>query len=123
VPRLRPLTGLPLPGDVVLITKQASVQFAVVPAFWFVVYRVEPPLAFPDMCWIHGAVLDTIGEATERRSLYVRQRGLLISADTTMPGPRTASRSHRRPQHGPTDTTQRGPADDADGSLTQRTPH
>jgi hypothetical protein len=103
VPRLRPLTEPPLPGDVVWISKLASVQFTAVPAFWFAVHRVEPPLAFPDMCWIHGDVLNAFGEATDQRSLYVRQRGLLISADVSIPRPRTVSRSHRPSRHRFTD--------------------
>lgn len=104
MPRLRPLSEPPLPGDVVWITKLASVQFIAVPAFWFAVHRVDPPLAFSDMCWIHGEVLNAVGEATEQRSLYVRQCGLLISAETPVPRPRTVNRSHRGPQHRLTDT-------------------
>jgi hypothetical protein len=122
VPALRPLTGLPLPGDIVMITKQASAQFTAVPSFWFAVHRVEPPLAFPDMCWIHGTVLDAIGEALEKRSLYVRPRGLLISADAATPRLHAANRSHRRLQRGLPETMMSRAADDASGSLTQQTP-
>jgi hypothetical protein len=65
----------PQPGDVVLIGRAASVQFAATP-FAFRVVRVTPATTCDDMVWLDGYELDVFGEAVTKRAIYVRRHGL-----------------------------------------------
>lgn len=66
---------LPHSGDVVIISRAASVQFTSM--FNFRVIRVLPWSTYDGWCWLEGYVLDPAGNAVERRRLFVQTSGLL----------------------------------------------
>lgn len=65
---------LPESGDVIHITKAASVQFCY--PFLFRVISVDPRPTYEGWAWIHGYELNSAGEAVERRELFVQVAGL-----------------------------------------------
>ena len=71
---------LPRSGDVVIISRDASVQFTSM--FNFRVIRVLPWATYDGWCWLEGYVLDPAGNAVERRRLFVQTTGLLHPART-----------------------------------------
>jgi hypothetical protein len=64
----------PQPGDVVVVSRDASVQFA--EPFLFRVTRVYGWPTYDHWCWLGGYVLDRQGEAVARRDLFVQPAGL-----------------------------------------------
>ena len=66
---------LPRSGDVVIISRHASVQFTSMFNFW--VIRVLPWATYDGWCWLEGYVLDPAGNAVQRRRLFVQTTGLL----------------------------------------------
>lgn len=65
---------LPRSGDVLHVTRTASVQFAV-PIF-FRVIRVHDWPTYHGWVWLDGYELDASGDAVERRSIFVQLDGL-----------------------------------------------
>lgn len=63
-------------GDVLLITKAASVQF--VEPIRFRLIRVDQRPTFSGWVWLDGYQLDHAGNAIERRSVFVQKAGLRI---------------------------------------------
>lgn len=61
---------LPRSGDVLRITRQASVQF--VNPFMFRVIRVHDWQTYDGWTWLDGYQLDASGDAVERRSIFVQ---------------------------------------------------
>ncbi|MFC7547258.1 hypothetical protein [Plantactinospora sp. GCM10030261] len=88
---------LPRSGDVLKVTREASVQFTV-PIF-FRVIRVHDWPTYDGWVWLDGYELNTAGDAVDRRSIFVQVAGL---------------RQHRPPvpvtQRRPPTTTRRVPA-------------
>ncbi|HKT01419.1 MAG TPA: hypothetical protein VJT31_18005 [Rugosimonospora sp.] len=65
---------LPRSGDVLRVTRAASVQFA--SPMLFRVIRVHDWPTYDGWVWLDGYELNTSGEAIERRSIFVQIDGL-----------------------------------------------
>jgi hypothetical protein len=79
---------LPKTGDVLRVTKAASVQF--VQPILFRVIRVHDWQTYDGWAWLDGYQLNAAGDAVERRSIFVQLQGLQPGAVKTTQ--RTASR-------------------------------
>lgn len=66
---------LPRSGDVLHVTREASVQFASQPIY-FRVIRVHDWPTYDGWVWLDGYELNSLGEAVDRRSIFVQLRGL-----------------------------------------------
>jgi hypothetical protein len=82
---------LPRSGDVIHVTKAASVQFTA--AMLFRVIRVHDWPTYEGWIWLDGYELNTAGDAVERRSIFVQVSGLRQLGKA--PDPR--SRNNRQP--------------------------
>ncbi|MCT2280768.1 hypothetical protein M3G91_24425 [Micromonospora chalcea] len=67
---------LPRCGDVVHVGQDASVQFSDLNAVDFRVIRVHTWRTYDGWVWLDGYVLDTSGDAVERRTIFVQPAGL-----------------------------------------------
>jgi hypothetical protein len=67
-------TVVPRSGDVLRVTRSASVQFT--EPMMFRVIRVHEWQTNDGWAWLDGYQLDSAGDAVERRSIYVRLHGL-----------------------------------------------
>ena len=65
---------VPRSGEVVRVTKSASVQFT--QPMMFRVIRVHDWQTTDGWAWLDGYQLDSAGDAVERRSIYVQLNGL-----------------------------------------------
>ena len=65
---------MPRPGDVLRLTRSASVQFR--EPMMFRVIRVHEWQAADGWAWLDGYELDASGAAVLRRSIYVQVNGL-----------------------------------------------
>jgi hypothetical protein len=65
---------LPRSGDVLHVTRAASVQFA--EPLVFRVIRVHEWPTYDGWIWLDGYELDAAGDAVERRSIFVQLAGL-----------------------------------------------
>ncbi|MFC6019205.1 hypothetical protein ACFP2T_23720 [Plantactinospora solaniradicis] len=65
---------LPRSGDVLHVTRTASVQFA--EPIYFRVIRVHDWPTYHGWVWLDGYELDASGDAVERRSIFVQLSGL-----------------------------------------------
>jgi hypothetical protein len=65
---------LPRSGDVLQVTRAASVQFAV--PMLFRVIRVHDWPTYDGWLWLDGYELNPAGDAVERRSIFVQLSGL-----------------------------------------------
>lgn len=72
LPHLQP----PIPGEELLISREASVQFAGTPAFVFRVISVCPKPTYDGWAWVTGYQLDGRGQAVAKREIFVRLAGL-----------------------------------------------
>jgi hypothetical protein len=63
-------------GDVVIVGRSASVQFAGRAGFTFRVVSVDARLTYAGWVWLDGYQLDNRGRAVSRRRIFVRQAGL-----------------------------------------------
>jgi hypothetical protein len=66
----------PRPGDVLIVDKYASVQFAGGRGLVFRVISVSRQPTYVGWTWLTGYVLDEAGNAIERREIFVRADGL-----------------------------------------------
>ena len=82
---------LPRSGDVLHVTRAASVQF--VEPMLFRVIRVHDWPTYDGWVWLDGYELNASGDAVERRSIFVQVSGLR-QVNT---GPDIRSRNARRP--------------------------
>lgn len=79
-------------GDLVQVTRQASVQF--VRPFLFRVIRVLDLPTFDGWVWLDGYQLNGRGDAVTRRSIFVQPTGLRKQRSVTpAPAPRRPARS------------------------------
>jgi hypothetical protein len=76
----------PRAGDIVHITREASVQF--VKPMMFRVIRVHDWPTYDGWMWLDGYQLNAAGDAVERRSIFVQQAGLKMMPDSRTPSPR-----------------------------------
>jgi len=88
---------LPRSGDVIHVTKAASVQFSA--PMVFRVIRVHDWPTYDGWIWLDGYELNAAGDAVERRSIFVQAGGLRQLGKT--PDPRT--RNARLPGAGARD--------------------
>lgn len=65
---------LPRSGDVLHVTRTASVQFA--DPIYFRVIRVHDWPTYHGWVWLDGYELNSSGDAVERRSIFVQLNGL-----------------------------------------------
>ncbi|MEV4343318.1 hypothetical protein AB0J83_02395 [Actinoplanes sp. NPDC049596] len=65
---------LPQPGDVLDVGRSASVQFAT--PIRFRVIRVHDWQTYTGWVWLDGYELDAVGDALDRRSIFVQVAGL-----------------------------------------------
>ncbi|OJF14915.1 hypothetical protein [Couchioplanes caeruleus] len=82
---------LPRSGDVIHVTKAASVQFSA--PMLFRVIRVHDWPTYEGWIWLDGYELNSSGDAVERRSIFVQLSGLRQVGKA--PDPRT--RNGRQP--------------------------
>jgi hypothetical protein len=66
----------PKPGDVLLIGREASVQFAGDRRLKLRVISVDRKWTYNGWVWLTGYVIDRDGSAAERREIFVQRRGL-----------------------------------------------
>ena len=80
---------LPRSGDVLRVTRNASVQFA--EPMMFRVIRVHDWQTYDGWTWLDGYQLDASGDAVERRSIFVQVNGLQEDRSSRLIGPRAAA--------------------------------
>jgi hypothetical protein len=68
---------LPAAGQVLRVGADASIQFQG-RELMFRVIRVDRRPTYDGWLWLEGYVLDALGNATERRTIFVRRNGLRI---------------------------------------------
>ena len=83
---------LPRSGDVLHVTRAASVQF--LRPITFRVIRVLDWPTYDGWLWLDGYQLNASGDAVSRRSIFVQQAGLTQLRPATVPRQHTA-RSRR----------------------------
>ena len=91
--------GVPIPGDLVLIDGQASVQFGGDRALWFRVTSVCDKPTYHGWVWLTGYSIDlATGKALARREVFAQIAGLQIQRRTTESAPprNTAPTKRRR---------------------------
>ncbi len=101
---------LPRSGDVLRITRAASVQF--IEPLYFRVIRVHDWPTYRGWIWLDGYELDAAGDAVERRSIFVQLAGL--QGANGGPFARTDGQNPRR---GPAADTRPGPRNRARQSV------
>ncbi|MFY1653682.1 hypothetical protein ACN27J_22720 [Solwaraspora sp. WMMB762] len=69
-------TPEPKPGDVLIIGREASVQFADDRAIRLRVIAVDRKWTYDGWIWLTGYVIDRHGNAAERREIFVQRHGL-----------------------------------------------
>lgn len=84
----------PRAGDILHVTREASVQFAT-PIF-FRVIRVHDWPTYDGWLWLDGYQLNAAGDAVERRSIFVQNGGLRAVQQIT-PGSRGIAAQQRAP--------------------------
>ena len=90
---------LPRSGDVIQVTKAASVQFAA--PMLFRVIRVHDWPTYEGWIWLDGYELNTAGDAVERRSIFVQVSGLRAVGKAPDPRARNARQPATRPSVAP----------------------
>jgi hypothetical protein len=65
---------VPRPGEVVRVTRKASVQFT--SPLLFRVIRVHERSTYDGWAWLDGYELNSAGDAVDRRSIFVQIGGL-----------------------------------------------
>src|SRR5215467_11143031 len=74
-PTAREFRLIPRSGEVLRVTRAASVQFAASPLL-FRIIRVHDWSTYDGWAWLDGYELNASGEAVSRRSIFVKVRGL-----------------------------------------------
>ena len=65
-----------LPGDVLHVDGDASVQFQGERSLRFRLIRVDPRSTYDGWIWLEGYVLGPTGKPVQRRRIFVRRDGL-----------------------------------------------
>jgi hypothetical protein len=71
----------PQAGDILHVTREASVQF--LRPMMFRVIRVHDWPTYEGWVWLDGYQLNSAGDAVERRSIFVQRAGLRIVPDNS----------------------------------------
>lgn len=106
----------PQPGDVLLVTRRASVQF--VKPITLRVIRVHDWPTYHGWMWLDGYQLNRAGDAVQRRSIFVMSDGLQLvaaRADCSVPRGGAAVVRGRSPRVFP-----RGPGENTRGKQSHR---
>src|SRR5215467_14324364 len=74
-PTAREFRLIPRSGEVLRVTRAASVQFAAAPLL-FRVIRVHDWSTYDGWAWLDGYELNSAGDAVDRRSIFVQISGL-----------------------------------------------
>src|SRR2546429_7791153 len=74
---------IPRSGDVLRVTRAASVQFTT--PMLFRVIRVHDWSTYNGWAWLDGYELNSVGDAVERRSIFVQLDGLQPAQASAMP--------------------------------------
>jgi hypothetical protein len=77
--------AMPLPGDVVVVGRSASVQFSGAHGFKFRVIQVDGRPTYDGWVWLDGYQLNGRGQAVARRKIFVRRSGLIRLAARAAP--------------------------------------
>ncbi|MEU5551633.1 MULTISPECIES: hypothetical protein [unclassified Micromonospora] len=85
----------PRSGDVLHVTRAASVQFRSKPIQFRVIRVLDRP-TYDGWLWLEGYELNAAGDAVNRRSIFVQRAGLEQIQAAPQPRPHTV-RSARRP--------------------------
>ncbi|MGC5028320.1 hypothetical protein [Micromonospora sp. DT229] len=85
---------LPRSGDVLHVNSAASVQFT--KPIHFRVIRVLDRPTYDGWLWLEGYELNAVGDAVNRRSIFVKREGLRLLQAAPQPLPHTV-RALRRP--------------------------
>lgn len=83
---------LPRSGDVLHLTRAASVQF-VRPILFRVIRLLDWP-TYDGWIWLDGYELNATGDAVSRRSVFVQSAGLRALRDATAPRQQPVRRQH-----------------------------
>ena len=83
---------LPRSGDVLHLTRAASVQF-VRPILFRVIRLLDWP-TYDGWIWLDGYELNATGDAVSRRSVFVQSAGLRTLRDATAPRQQPVRRRH-----------------------------
>ena len=75
MPTARESRLIPRSGEVIRVTRAASIQFAAAPLL-FRVIRVHDWSTYDGWAWLDGYELNAVGEAVDRRSIFVQVGGL-----------------------------------------------
>lgn len=86
------VNGRPRPGDLLIVDRATSVQFAGERALRLRVVSVCDRPTYDGWAWLTGYVLDRRGEATAKREVFVRLAGL-----RHVPAPTPPPRAGRHP--------------------------
>ncbi|MFY1587880.1 hypothetical protein ACN267_25630 [Micromonospora sp. WMMD734] len=89
---------LPEAGDLVYVTRAASVQF--VKPIWCRVIRVLDWITYDGWCWLDVYQLDARGDAVARRSVFVQPAKLESRQPVGRPEQRRPPGVRRRPDAG-----------------------
>ncbi len=91
------MNARPRPGDLLIVDRAASVQFAGARALRLRVVSVCDRPTYDGWVWLTGYVLDRRGEATARREVFVRLAGLRAASapSPSQAARRTGGRSRR----------------------------
>jgi hypothetical protein len=84
----------PRAGDILHVTREASVQF-LTPIF-FRVIRVHDWPTYDGWLWLDGYQLNAVGDAVDRRSIFVQSSGLR-AVQQNVPGNRGGATQQRAP--------------------------
>nr|WP_244872029.1 hypothetical protein [Catellatospora sp. TT07R-123] len=79
----------PQAGDILHVTREASVQF--LRPMMFRVIRVHDWPTYDGWVWLDGYQLNAAGDAVERRSIFVQRSGLRVVPDQAATRPRNAA--------------------------------
>ncbi|MEQ4300533.1 hypothetical protein ABNF97_03920 [Plantactinospora sp. B6F1] len=87
---------VPKPGEVLLLDRQASVQFAGDRTLVLRVINVSERPTYHGWCWLTGYALDRDGQATDRREVFVQLAGLRVAPQIVRPPQRPAAPTRGR---------------------------
>lgn len=68
---------LPSSGEIVLIKREASVQFSA-PCRLRVI-SADPSATYPGWAWVEGYELDSSGAAVQRRAVFIQLEGIALA--------------------------------------------
>lgn len=89
------MSQVPSPGDLILVTSRASVQF-VKPMTFRVTKVLTEFITYDGWVWLRGYQLDDKGHAVANREIFVQPAGLVTVQKRQAPQPATINAQRRR---------------------------